>query len=1069
MVEKSAVGRRTAVNIVGKSGKFSIFDTALGKSDPNAVTIEIDALREVAADGTTSVGAGGNAKHSLETFANQRFTIDDPVDDDVAGVQAQKVLFSTSVNGIGKLEVQTFIFKSSGSVGTDTETWSARVDDVKFNIKLSDWSFCGDTGTSCSQDNSEQIGNYVDVDIKIKGKFSTPIPSGISVADENDWPSPKAFDLGGNIPLQLSNRVFVDGVWTSMPDGYPKMINTGGSAIFTFRFPRFADTAVYDPVVGFSRSIAPPVVTVVPTTVVVGFSESVAPPVTISVPTTLAEAATTMNRSKICEERIDIGYCAAWKAESCVNTMTRDILAAFCPVLCNTCDQTQATTERVERTLPPTAAPTTTAPSQIEGCEALLQFELPEEKTLGMSSDLLAQELVLSPQACAELCVATGPSCVAFAVTNGSESQRDRRKVTCENIRGNIKGYDMISATVHTSFEFGIHRLKGVATELACALVCSTDPNCVAFVFRTGVDLCRTFSEVPRWGSDDRFVAALRRSDCLTVEDEGDGDGDGGGAITESPPALTQCQLYATGHLVALSSAQWAYYARGQEGRCRPDTTEDPLYRLVGGTTTQSTVIEANYDRISTGHRPSGAGAFRTISDVETEEMCAVLCLGVANDAGMYCNAFAYASLLKLCWLYPSGSFSLVEDSGVVYYSRSYGAPATTPFVGRDCHGAADPEMWCSQFSAVYGRVDACMIEDVAFVCPAMCDNCPSSTTTTSSTAISSSTMPEISTTGITSSMTSDIAGSTAATESSRRTDRVAASSTAPTTPTRGGAATSAATAVGCNGVADAAICAAGGAELCSNFIISAVYQKQCPTMCDTCGLSSTSTADASISPTKSKVCNSHEDPEDCASILALCELDGQAADLARKRCPVSCGTCVEAAATTATASTEGVTGLADHSDSANGNASAADPGYGHELRINCGGTNLIDADSKRWLSDTQFLAGPSLSGRGTSTRLYAAAESDNDANGWKGTKAFLQTVREQRTDATAEPLTYTIPALGSRYYRVDLFFVDGNIATQAAGRRMFDVVGDLPNLFPTCLFTPISAIYLGRVEQQLG
>jgi hypothetical protein len=189
--------------------------------------------------------------------------------------------------------------------------------------------------------------------------------------------------------------------------------------------------------------------------------------------------------------------------------------------------------------------------------------------------------------------------------------------------------------------------------------------------------------------------------------------------------------------------------------------------------------------------------------------------------------------------------------------------------------------------------------------------------------------------------------------------------------------------------------------------------------MCDTCGLISTPTTDASISPT--------------------------------------------------TASTEGVTGLAGDSNGTNGNASAADPGYGHELRINCGGTNLIDADSKQWLSDTQFLAGPSLSGKGTSTTLYAAAESDNDANGWNGPKAFLQTVREQRTDATAEPLTYTIPASSSRYYRVDLFFVDGNIATQAAGKRMFDVVGDLSFPFPACFFNPISAIYLSRVELQLG
>ena len=58
------------------------------------------------------------------------------------------------------------------------------------------------------------------------------------------------YDLGGDVPLTLSDRVLVDGTWTSMPSGYPHMEIQGGSAIFVFRFPTFSVNATYDPTIG---------------------------------------------------------------------------------------------------------------------------------------------------------------------------------------------------------------------------------------------------------------------------------------------------------------------------------------------------------------------------------------------------------------------------------------------------------------------------------------------------------------------------------------------------------------------------------------------------------------------------------------------------------------------------------------------------------------------------------------------------------------------------------------------------------------------------------------------------
>ena len=36
-----------------------------------------------------------------------------------------------------------------------------------------------------------------------------------------------------------------------MPEGYPKFELKGSKQSYTFRFPKFTDTAFYDPIVGF--------------------------------------------------------------------------------------------------------------------------------------------------------------------------------------------------------------------------------------------------------------------------------------------------------------------------------------------------------------------------------------------------------------------------------------------------------------------------------------------------------------------------------------------------------------------------------------------------------------------------------------------------------------------------------------------------------------------------------------------------------------------------------------------------------------------------------------------------
>lgn len=238
-----------AIDVLGQSGKFNVFDQAKGKADPNMVTVEIDALKEVDEAGE-AVGTTGKVKHSINTFAAQAFTILDPVDAKVKkgtgpDVDAQKISFFSTVSSIGKINFDTYVMKSGGTVGSDTESWVVRAGDVKWNIVLSEWQWCG-TGAAdavCKSGQTDQVGAFIDIEIKIKGKAASPTAK---------TGNPKNYELGGGVDLELSDRVLVDGTWMAMPEGYPTMTTKGGAAIFKFRFPKFTTSATYDPVMGTS-------------------------------------------------------------------------------------------------------------------------------------------------------------------------------------------------------------------------------------------------------------------------------------------------------------------------------------------------------------------------------------------------------------------------------------------------------------------------------------------------------------------------------------------------------------------------------------------------------------------------------------------------------------------------------------------------------------------------------------------------------------------------------------------------------------------------------------------------
>lgn len=231
------------LKVQGQSGKFSLYATAVGESDPNKIVVLMDSLTEVDVDGN-AVGASGNLdqRHSIQTFAPQEFAILEPVEEKLGTVNAEKITFSSTVGQIGVIGVDTLIVKGHGIVGPAGEAWEVWPGDLKWNIRFPEWKFCGEQ-VQCKQGGTSQVGAFLDLDITVKGS-----------ATDTSEKAGNQYSLGGGVDLLLTNKVTIDGVEMEMPPGFPRVEMKGGKQVFKFRFPKFLVSAAYDPVLTTSSS-----------------------------------------------------------------------------------------------------------------------------------------------------------------------------------------------------------------------------------------------------------------------------------------------------------------------------------------------------------------------------------------------------------------------------------------------------------------------------------------------------------------------------------------------------------------------------------------------------------------------------------------------------------------------------------------------------------------------------------------------------------------------------------------------------------------------------------------------
>lgn len=254
--------------VLGQSGKIMIEltgnNTKGNFSEPNEdrLTFEVDAIQEVDSQGNV-VGKSGPRKHALNSLASQTFTFTKA--DNVSyyeGIKVVNVNLTAYLSGPqANLDIMVFLFLESGNVTFGNETFSVYKGSLKFNIKIRDWEFCDAGLDNCGAGNKKETGAFIDLTLQVKSKGTPKKESKKDREKSKKKPichknstCPEVYNLGGGSDVVLNNEIIIDEEIVDMSDGFPKFEVKGSKKLFTFRIPKFNNTALIDPTANVAGS-----------------------------------------------------------------------------------------------------------------------------------------------------------------------------------------------------------------------------------------------------------------------------------------------------------------------------------------------------------------------------------------------------------------------------------------------------------------------------------------------------------------------------------------------------------------------------------------------------------------------------------------------------------------------------------------------------------------------------------------------------------------------------------------------------------------------------------------------
>ena len=197
------------VKIASEAGSME-FRRQLGNtselSDP--VKIKMAEVVQIGADGleVTDCAKNGNPLFSMfnpmkrfANFAGKTFNIDAMRENaampNAGSLKASMTKFSADLGAdVGKLAIDLALAEEAGEVVVGGETQALEKGDMKFNIELSEWKWCG-------EEDATGAAKFLDVYMEVKGKLTPQMKHARSAA------VPASFDIGDNMTVSFSGKV----------------------------------------------------------------------------------------------------------------------------------------------------------------------------------------------------------------------------------------------------------------------------------------------------------------------------------------------------------------------------------------------------------------------------------------------------------------------------------------------------------------------------------------------------------------------------------------------------------------------------------------------------------------------------------------------------------------------------------------------------------------------------------------------------------------------------------------------------------------------------------------------
>jgi hypothetical protein len=199
-----------------------------------SITINFASIIEKDSQGN-EVGKNSTVKHSFNNF---NFTLSPENITNVQNVAAKNYIL-TATNPIDKktiFQVDLYFFTDSGKIKLgDTSIVDVTPAALKISLLVNNWPFCSQNCTDptcCVNGLTNEVGSYLDFQMQLKGLNDSK--------RINDY-----YDVG-NGEFDPDSIVYKDSDNSKYTIGYPTLGNQGTKDVFTFRFPTFNRSIMYD-------------------------------------------------------------------------------------------------------------------------------------------------------------------------------------------------------------------------------------------------------------------------------------------------------------------------------------------------------------------------------------------------------------------------------------------------------------------------------------------------------------------------------------------------------------------------------------------------------------------------------------------------------------------------------------------------------------------------------------------------------------------------------------------------------------------------------------------------------